>query len=342
MLQTRDRQGFSAMTFTVRISAMYDSLYQPTFCHWHERLKHHSNVFQTAYSTSALQIAGIQPPYWKKTPKKRCLLWSHDSHDVSQLRSYAQEFFKVPLIQPDKKTKPMRGPFLFSSLSLQEPPIHSRHATSKFKTYENYSASNWATFELVSPFSDDRGIFFFHNNLWRSVVLKVANFVAPYSRWNAIILWMTSSNPPPDPTAPPGVLVERDRGKSQKTSRKGTNLDVSQQSPGTFFHLTNFFLASFSAWRPYKSDNKLQRPLKLHQHISGMEPNLFQPLQKPRPSTRPHHGPLAGQIHDVQPPQGWQSKFFRPIAEWTNPLNIYQLRCDDSRFWSCTNWFGEN
>lgn len=133
----------------------------------------------------------------------------------------------------------------------------------------------------------------------------------------------------------PGVLVERDRGKSQKTSRKGTNLDVSQQSPGTFFHLTNFFLASFSAWRPYKSDNKLQRPLKLHQHISGMEPNLFQPLQKPRPSTRPHHGPLAGQIHDVQPPQGWQSKFFRPIAEWTNPLNIYQLRCDDSRFWSC-------
>lgn len=349
MLQTRDRQGFSAMTFTVRISPMSLVWFPvPTYLlplAWTSQtsFEYISNIFKQHIPLVRSKLQEYKHHIEQKT-EKRCLLWSHNSHDVIQLRSYAQEFFKVPLIQPDKKTQPMRGPACHSCFQASpKTTIHSMHATSKFKKYENYSASNWATFELVSPFSDDRGIFFFHNNLWRSVVLKVASQLCGTIQslkrnhpMNHILESATGSD------CAPGVLVERDRGKSQKTSRKGTNLDVSQQSPGTFFHLTNFFLASFSAWRPYKSDNKLQRPLKLHQHISGMEPNLFQPLQKPRPSTRPHHGPLAGQIHDVQPPQGWQSKFLRPIAEWTNPLNIYLLRCDDSRFWSCTNWFGEN
>lgn len=209
MLQTRDRQGFSAMTFTVRISPMSLVWFPvPTYLlplAWTSQtsFEYISNIFKQHIPLVRSKLQEYKHHIEQKT-EKRCLLWSHNSHDVIQLRSYAQEFFKVPLIQPDKKTQPMRGPACHSCFQASpKTTIHSMHATSKFKKYENYSASNWATFELVSPFSDDRGIFFFHNNLWRSVVLKVANFVAPYSRWNAIILWITSSNPPPDPTAPP-------------------------------------------------------------------------------------------------------------------------------------------
>ncbi len=95
-------------------------------------------------------------------------------------------------------------------------------------------------------------------------------------------------------------------------------------NPRHLFPSHQSFWASFRASPPYKSDNKLQKPLKLHQRRSGREPDLFQPLQKLRPSTRPHPVPLAGQIHDVQPPQGWHPKFLRHIAEWINPLNIAQ------------------
>lgn len=314
MLQTRDRQGFSAMTFTVRISPMYDSLYQPTFGHWHERLKHHSNVFQTAYSTSALQIAGIQPPYWKETPKKRCLLWSHDSHDVIQLRSRAQEFFKVPLIQPDKKTKPMRCLACHSCFQASpKTTIHSMHATSKFKKYENDSPSNWGNFWTCQSFLWlTGGIFFLPQTTTISddpVRVEGRQLCGTIQSLKPRLFFVERD--------PPRKVIENLHEKAP------ISMFLNNPLQGTFFHLTNFFLASFSAWRPYKSDNKLQRPLKLHQHISGMEPNLFQLLQKPRPSTRPHHVPLAGQIHDVQPPQGWQSKFLRPIAEWTNPLNIF-------------------